>query len=198
MDSPAPPHDFSYAGVYQPLAYPDSIRVLTVFECDDEEDDIECHLAEIRLSTINNGSEGYTALSYTWGAHKYTHEIWIGNQRLLIGANLDSALHHLRRRDKPIRLWIDAVCISQEDLMERNHQVQQMRSIFSAASETIIWLGNQNGGNTAISAWNFLERHSSWALNEHQERDYTIPARLQEDLMSFLWRIMIKGISYEI
>lgn len=185
MDSPAPPYTFPCAGVYRQLPCPDSTRVLTVFECDEEDDDIECHLAEIRLSTINNDSEGYTALSYTWGAQKYTHEIWIGDQRLLIGANLDSALRHLRRRDKPIRLWVDAVCINQEDLMERNHQVQQMRSIFSAASETVIWLGKQDGGNTAISAWNFLERHSSWALNEHQERDERLPARLQEDLLSF-------------
>lgn len=184
MDGPAPPYETPNAQLYQPLSNPDSIRILTVFECESNDDDIECHLAETRLSDLNDGDEGYTALSYVWGDLKYTHEIWLGDQRLLVSANLDAALRHLRRRESPIRLWVDAVCINQGDIDEKNHQVQQMRSIFSAASETIIWLG-EGGGNTSVAAWNYLERHSTWALNDRQQRDYTLPAKLEEDLLSF-------------
>ncbi|KAL2289931.1 hypothetical protein FJTKL_01210 [Diaporthe vaccinii] len=184
MDDLAPPYETPNAQLYQPLSHPDSIRVLTVFECDSEDDDIECHLAETRLSDSNDEGEGYTAISYAWGDIKFTHEIWLGDQRLLIGANLAAALRHLRRRDTPIRLWVDAVCINQGDITEKNHQVQQMRNIFSAASETIIWLGPA-GGNTSVAAWNLLERHSSWALNDRRERDHTLPAKLEEDLLSF-------------
>lgn len=184
MDSLAPSYQAPNAQLYQPLSHADSVRVLTVFESDNEDDDIECHLAETRLSEVSNEGEGYTALSYAWDDLRFTHEIWVGDQRLLIDANLDSALRHLRRRDSPIRLWVDAVCINQADLVEKNHQVQQMRSIFSDASETIIWLG-PSSGNTSVSAWNFLERHSSWALNDRQERDHALPAKLEEDLLSF-------------
>lgn len=184
MEGQAPSYETPNAQFYQPLSSPDSIRVLTVFECDNEDDDIECHLAEIPLSEVNGEGQGYTALSYAWGDLKFTHEIWLGDQRFLIGANLDAAIRHLRRRDRPIRLWIDAVCINQGDVIEKNHQVQQMCNIFSAASETIIWLG-VGGGNTSVAAWNFLERHSSWALNDCQERDHTLPAKLEEDLLSF-------------
>lgn len=184
MDDLAPPYETPNAHLYQPLSHPDSIRVLTVFECDSQDDDIECHLAETRLSDSNDDGEGYTAISYAWGDLNFTHEIWLGDQRLLIGANLDTALRHLRRRDIPIRLWVDAVCINQGDITEKNHQVQQMRNTFSAASETIIWLG-PGGGNTSVAAWNLLERHSSWALNDRRERDHTIPAKLEEDLLSF-------------
>lgn len=184
MEGQAPSYETPNAQFYQPLSSPDSIRVLTVFECDNEDDDIECHLAEIPLSEVNDEGQGYTALSYAWGNLKFTHEIWLGDQRFLIGANLDAAIRHLRRRDRPVRLWIDAVCINQGDVIEKNHQVQQMRKIFSAASETVIWLG-EGGGNTSVAAWNFLERHSSWALNDRQERDYTLPAKLEEDLLSF-------------
>lgn len=184
MDGSAPPYETPNAQLYQPLSNPESIRILTVFECDNDDDDIECHLAETRLADLNDESQGFTALSYAWGDLKYTHEIWLGDQRLLISANLDAALRHLRRRDVPIRLWVDAVCINQRDITERNHQVQQMGNIFSAASETIIWLG-ESGGNTSVSAWNYLERHSSWALNDRQQRDHTLPAKLEQDLLSF-------------
>jgi hypothetical protein len=184
MESPAPPYETPNAPLYQPLSSPDSIRVLTLFECDSEDDDIECHLAEIRFSDLDGDAEGYTALSYAWGELNFSHEIWLGDQRLLIGANLDSALRHLRRRDHPIRLWVDAVCINQADLVEKNSQVQQMRKIFSTASETIIWLGPAEG-NTTVAAWNFLERQSTWALNDEQEIDHTIPAKLEEELLSF-------------
>lgn len=184
MDDQAPPYETPNAHLYQPLSNADSIRLLTVFECDSEDDDIECHLAETRLCDVDVNGQGYTALSYAWGDLKFTHEIWLGDQRFLIGANLDAALRHLRRRDIPIRLWVDAVCINQGDIAEKNRQVQRMRDIFSAASETIIWLG-PSGGNTSVAAWNFLERHSSWALNDRRERDHTLPAKLEEDTLSF-------------
>lgn len=184
MDTPAPPYESPNARVYQPLSSPDSIRILTLFECDSEDDDIECHLAETRLPDLDGDAGKYTALSYVWGKVKVSHEIWLGDQRFIIGANLHAALRHLRRRDKPIRLWVDAVCINQADLAEKSSQVQQMRNIFSAASETIIWLGPADG-NTSVSAWNFLERHSTWALNDTHEVDYTRPAKLEEELLSF-------------
>jgi hypothetical protein len=184
METHPSPYQPSNAGLYSPLSGPDSIRILTLFECDDKDDDIECYLTELCLSDVNTETEGYTALSYVWGELKFSHEIWLGDQRFLIGANLDSALRHLRRRDRPIRLWVDAVCINQDDLMEKTSQVQQMRNVFSAASETIIWLGPSEG-NTATSAWNFLERHSAWALDDQQEVDRTIPAKLEEQLISF-------------
>lgn len=184
MDDLAPPYETPNAHLYRPLSHPDSIRVLTVFECETGDDDIECHLSEERLADVNDEGGGYTALSYAWGDFKYSHEIWLGDERFLIGANLDAALRHLRRRDIPIRLWVDAVCINQGDVTEKNHQVQQMRKVFSAAFETIIWLGPA-AGNTSVAAWNLLERHSSWALNDRRERDYTIPAKLEEDLLSF-------------
>ncbi|KAK2616025.1 hypothetical protein N8I77_002744 [Diaporthe amygdali] len=185
MDCSAPPYQLFHARFYEPLSHPDSIRILTVFECDNEQDDIEGYISEVRLSDSRNDDEGYTALSYAWGDRKFTHEIWIGDQRLLIGANLDSALRHLRLQDGPIRLWVDAVCMNLEDLDERNHQVQQMRNIFSAACETIIWLGELDGGNTSVAAWNFLERHSPWALNDRHEHDETLPTKLDEELLSF-------------
>ncbi|KAG8166202.1 hypothetical protein KVR01_004754 [Diaporthe batatas] len=176
-------HDLDYS--YRPLSTPDSTRVLVLFPAERTKDDLRCHMDEIRLPDAENKGQGFTALSYVWGSDEAFHAIWFGNHLLRIRPNLDSALRNLRRRDRSIRLWVDAVCIDQSDLIERNHQVQQMRDIFSAASETVIYLGPQDGGNTGYSAWNFLERHSLWALDENRNVDRNVAARLEKHLIHF-------------
>lgn len=37
--------------------------------------------------------------------------------------------------------WIDALCIDQAHLQERNHQVATMGTIYSGAYQTVVWLG---------------------------------------------------------
>jgi hypothetical protein len=43
--------------------------------------------------------------------------------------------------------WIDAVCINQRDISERNDQVAMMRDIYSNASFVLVWLGNECEGS---------------------------------------------------
>lgn len=160
---------------YSTLAHHDSIRIVELFPSKTQESPLQSELVHTRLSDGFDGSNGYTALSYVWGIVKESHPLQIGNKCLLIGANLDAALRHLRRHDRPIRVWADAICINQLDISERNHQVRQMRSIYSSARDTVIYLGNQDGGNIGYSAWNFLERNSEWAMNQNRDVDYGLP-----------------------
>jgi len=170
---------------YSALIEPDSIRLVVLYPSRDSESGIECDIIHTRLSATKNNGNGYTALSYVWGDIKQSHSVSIGpDTQLLIGQNLHCALSHLRRHDRPIRLWVDAICINQFDLTERNHQVEQMRMIYSFAQETVIYLGDQDGGNTGYSAWNYLEKHSLWAMNHHHDKDYNIPASF-ENLTEF-------------
>jgi hypothetical protein len=65
-----------------------------------------------------DGKQTYEALSWSWGTVPPQASIEIkhknGNKTpLMIKANLEAALKHLRRSDEPRRLWIDAVCKSQ-------------------------------------------------------------------------------------
>jgi hypothetical protein len=48
---------------------------------------------------------------------------------------------HLRRRSDSRRLWIDQICINQNDIQERGAQVQLMRDVYQKAISTIVWLG---------------------------------------------------------
>jgi hypothetical protein len=161
---------------YLGLSHPDSVRVFVLAASSGSTAPVHGDIVELRLRDAN-GERGYTALSYVWGENQHTHEVQVGNRQLRVGENLNSALQNLRRRDRPVRLWVDAICINQDDASERNHQVQQMRSVYSSALETVIYLGDSTGGNTGFSAWNF---HATWAINEDGDPDYGLPASKEE------------------
>lgn len=78
----------------------------------------------------------YVALSYTWGKEDATEEIIVNGVPVKIRPNLESALRALRDK-APIRagmkIWIDALCINQDDTDERNAQVPRMREIYQRA-----------------------------------------------------------------
>lgn len=46
-------------------------------------------------------------------------------------------------------LWVDALCINQEDLGERAHQVMRMRDIYGSAWTVIAWLGESSFGSSS-------------------------------------------------
>ncbi|PQE14256.1 hypothetical protein CJF31_00006829 [Rutstroemia sp. NJR-2017a BVV2] len=87
------------------------------------------------------GSHLYEALSYTWGGSDKSCSISIGRQNLPVTENLYKALLHLQDRSLERILWIDALCIDQENLEERGQQVQLMSKIYSKAARVLIWLG---------------------------------------------------------
>lgn len=51
------------------------------------------------------------------------------------------ALRHLRQPDSTGILWIDALCINQNESLERNHQVSQMGKIYAKSTDVVAWLG---------------------------------------------------------
>ncbi|KAJ2900610.1 hypothetical protein MKZ38_002309 [Zalerion maritima] len=174
--------------VYEPLEQ-GSIRLLVLLEADDFQDDLEGGLVHIPLNAIYSDENPYpyVALSYVWGRTGRKVEMvkmYFDDKVLHVGKNLDSALRHMRRKDRAVFLWVDAICIDQSNVQERNHQVQQMRDIYSSARETVIYIGDQTGDNTGLSAWNFLERRAKWALNNNGDPDYNRP-REMEDLIDF-------------
>lgn len=83
----------------------------------------------------------YKALSYTWGSELVTKKIMINGKDFEVRCNLWDALVQLRSRTEERSLWIDAVCINQADILERNQQVRFMPHIYSRAQMVLIWLG---------------------------------------------------------
>jgi hypothetical protein len=62
--------------------------------------------------------------------------------------NLEIALRHLRLPDKGRALWIDALCIDQDDFAERSAEVSRMGTIYGRASQVIVWLGSGSEDST--------------------------------------------------
>jgi hypothetical protein len=104
--------------------------------------------------------EPYDALSYCWGVSTQNHVVSITlghgeaitSYRIHITDNLQSALAALWKRrgeKKTIRIWVDALCINQDDLYERSQQVQMMRQIYSMAEKVLAWVGTKP--QTALS-----------------------------------------------
>jgi len=84
----------------------------------------------------------YIALSYTWGASFPVRDVWINGKRWVVRKNLRNFLTSFARsRVHEIdHLWIDALCIDQENTRERNHQVRMMADIYRDSQHVITWL----------------------------------------------------------
>ena len=83
----------------------------------------------------------YDALSYVWGDPKSRRPVFINGQLSSLAVNLHDALQHVRNENSPTTLWIDAICINQDDLNERSQQIRIMKSIFEGAESVIAWIG---------------------------------------------------------
>jgi hypothetical protein len=87
----------------------------------------------------------YVCLSYVWGDDDECYTILINGKSFEVRHNLHRFLIQARRSTYLSRMWIwiDALCINQNDSSERNHQVQQMGLIFSRARNVMSWLGDE-------------------------------------------------------
>jgi hypothetical protein len=79
----------------------------------------------------------YCALSYCWGDPTNKQEITMNGHPMPVTHNLHVALKQLRSSNIAT-LWIDALCINQEDVVERGLHVTRMGVIYSKAEEVVV------------------------------------------------------------
>lgn len=100
--------------------------------------------------------EKYAALSYAWDRTHEATTITIDGQSFAVSRTVRKALRDLRAL-KVERIWIDQICINQRNLSERNQQVARMGQIYSAATNTYVYLGhvsNDIGDIEDFVRWN--------------------------------------------
>jgi hypothetical protein len=114
---------------------------------------IEC---ELTISKAED--EKYEAVSWCWGREARTKIIKIldiernPTLKFLVSPNLEAALKCLRKDAVPRVLWIDAICINQDDFEERSEQVPLMAQIYGQATNVCVWLGaGDSSSNRAIT-----------------------------------------------
>lgn len=92
----------------------------------------------------NSNIPSYEAVSYSWGDGKAERQIELNGCSFDVTDNLYTALVHLRHIDRSRMLWIDAICLNQDDITEKQHQVPIMYLIYAQATRVIVWLGSES------------------------------------------------------
>jgi hypothetical protein len=139
---------------YEPLHHEKSFRLLKLLLSSDLASPIQFTLSE---ESMEESNKKYAAISYVWGNTQYKREITVNDRPAFVTHNLHSALCHLRGISgllanilRPLPLWIDALCINQQDPNEKQHQVGYMRDIFANAQTVVAWLGPEADGSDVI------------------------------------------------
>jgi tetratricopeptide (TPR) repeat protein len=114
------------------------------------------------LRTSLDALPSYEALSYVWGKDQSVGKLTLNGHCIDITPNLQGVLVQLRSSTEDRLIWIDAICINQEDPKERSKQVQLMREIYSNARRVIVWLGEEAEDTKAgVEFLKALEVHPS-------------------------------------
>lgn len=102
---------------------------------------IKCRMKHVAYhDTLGWGD--FAAFSYAWGDSENMKYVWIGDRPFRVTANLYDALvrmQQLKNADNEVSstipkwFWVDAICINQASIPERNLQVPRMRYIFGSA-----------------------------------------------------------------
>ena len=105
----------------------------------------------------------YRALSYRWG-YGVMKTIRVNGNMIEVTKNLEEALCYIQQDRHPVTLWVDAICINQDDNSEKNEQVQKMREIYERAAEVIVWLGPAgDDSDILMDAFEYFGKHAEEA-----------------------------------
>jgi hypothetical protein len=149
-----------------------SIRVLTILSTSTK--------TAIRRVPLRRG---HVCLSYTWGDDADHRYIEVNGKGLRVRPNLYAFLLRRRKDFKSKELWIDAVCIDQKNVKEKNAQVQMMVEIYRSAKEVLIWAGNVGSrlrwvtGCHGVLPWSWMSEKLANAFPE----DWLLPEGLDDN-----------------
>lgn len=137
-------------------------RLLKIYP-GERNDDITVSISTVSIDDLGFPLHEYEALSYHWGAGLYERPIYVQDSNysgqgkakaIYITPNLYAALQHLRIDHIDVLMWVDAICINQDDRREKTAQVARMGEIYRRATRVCIWLGW--GDESSYDAMRFI------------------------------------------
>ncbi|KAI0887360.1 heterokaryon incompatibility protein-domain-containing protein [Annulohypoxylon maeteangense] len=184
----------SNRGFYDSLER-DEFRVLVVAPAPEPFYPLVCKLETWPITNAKSTQQQYAALSYVWGRD----ELYNGRIYLLpsdstlnlsdskewgsaiknatpvpIRNNLFRALLRLRRHGhqaQPVALWVDFLCIDQENSDEKTYQLPKMVDIYRNAGNVCIWLGESDDDGRSDEAMEFISTIVDLAVSDHLAHD---------------------------
>lgn len=160
------------------------IRLLKILPCLDERTPIR---GAIFYTPVENAPR-YIVLSYEWGpvstySEMVEHELdmTINGFEVMLRPNLLQMLRLVRSRveESQPAVWVDAICIDQSNLREKNHQISMMAQIYADASNVIVKLNDTAG--TAEQGIEYLNRIAA-AANTNSNQAHEVERAMSEAL----------------
>jgi hypothetical protein len=144
----------------------------------------------------DNVDAQYDCLSYVWGSDQDDQTISLNGRDYRLRRNLWDFLSVARTNglNSKRTFWIDALCINQNSIAERNHQVAQMGSIYSGAQEVVSWLGfSQAIGRVLAFCVQLREANpqtaaETWELWDHVAQSSRLRADWKEFATHAYWK----------
>ena len=143
---------------YTPLL-DDEIRLLRITPAPFK-DPLSCSLKIVPMEILTTTLHEFQALSYAWGTDTPSIPITLSDlprsgedssttaatqsYTYLVRENLYQALRHIRLTDHYSWIWVDALCLNQDDQAEKGQQIPKMPDIYSNAWNVIAWLGGDD------------------------------------------------------
>lgn len=150
---------------YSPLSGRDWTRLLRL----DPQANNQSVATSLVAAQLDSDAVPYTSLSHSWGRNKdgdasLARSIIVNGSSLDVTENLHDCLIRLSPGSggTPLLLWVDAVCINQTDVDERNSQVAMMAEVYKRASSLVIWLGEDHESDDDRLAMEALAATKSW------------------------------------
>ncbi|EXJ91352.1 hypothetical protein A1O1_04464 [Capronia coronata CBS 617.96] len=179
--------------LYRPLESDDHIRVVELLPAQHRGDQICCrilHMSHLRPS------HSYTAISYAWGDDNDALKIAINCDGRLarVTPNLHAALVRVRKMDKSLFVWTDALCIDQgrspQGLAEKAQQVQNIDRTFSRAEQVMMDLGSESSSDVLA----VLDRYYNIPLDTWEQAYQIVQTQSFNDCFQFLSGFQLPGV----
>jgi hypothetical protein len=163
------------------------IRMLALLPSIRSSRPVQAELIHVDLDCLDQAPFAfYEALSYTWGDVRLPRSFSkLNGHEHAITVNLELALKKLRGRTRKRYLWVDALCINQDDLAERAAQVKIMRRIYESAVQVLVWLGGD--ADDSAGAIRLMRRFTRADFPD----DY-VPRSLLDDKDLAQWKAVAK------
>ena len=185
LKGPTEPLAMKYAYDQLPIV-PQIIRLLHLKPASTNTEELRASLVHADIS--QEPPPEYEALSYVWGDPVLPQVLHLdGGRTHAITTNLFNCLVSLRKVDMTRVLWVDAVCINQENLQEKEQQIALMGKIYKNATRAVIWLGQPP--STPESPTSFLSSLEDDARFSGDAGDFRITYR--NGKMFLLWPVGI-------
>ncbi|KAF9885415.1 hypothetical protein FE257_012937 [Aspergillus nanangensis] len=128
---------------YSPLPNANYTRVIVLHPSVSTFEVLRCNII---FMDLENKPSTYDALSYAWGDHEVSEAIHCNGSYIGITKHLAGALRRFRSTTMPRKIWVDAVCINQNDDEEKAQHIHLMSAIYQLARCVLVYLGEPKLG----------------------------------------------------